>query len=116
MIRFCIALLLLASLVGCSSQKLDPKVAATYDASFGISGERLQSSAIMVMFTRGELSNHFGAPAPEAVQRYRDAQADFRRQVEYYKLSNFTRFIIAGDSLTRVIITYPEARVVREPR
>lgn len=116
MIRFCIALLLLVTLVGCSGQKLDPKVASTYDASVGIAGEQVQNAAIMVMVARSEIRYGWVEPRPEEVQRYQVAQATFRHIVENNRLMNFTRFIIAQDSLTRVVINYPEARVVREPR
>ncbi len=116
MIRFGIVLLALMSLVGCSGQKIDPKVAVTYDASVGIAGEQLQNAAIMVMVARHEYTDHLGGPTIESERMYRDAQARFRHIVESNRLSNYTRFIIASDSLSRVVIDYPGTRVVRETR
>lgn len=102
--------------VGCSGQKIDPKVESTMDASVGMAGEQIQNSAILVMMARHELTDHLGGPTIESERMYREAQVNFRHIVEKNDLTEFSRFIIAGDSLTRVIITYPETRVVREPR
>ena len=113
-----IAVLAFAGYYGVHHRAPKPLTVAdvTYDARYSATMPIVQD-AVYILYLKGQPESNGCDSVSIATSSHIDAcRTHFKTFVEYNNLTNYKRFIVADDSTTRVIITYPTGDIVAESK